>query len=56
MCFEPVAAVFVITRTFFDSIFSEVDWIGKLPYFHEGICIPDNGCHGSRKKAISQLS
>ena len=39
----------------FDSIFSEIVWIDKLHYFHEGIYFPDNGCHRNRKKAISQL-
>ena len=36
--------------------FSGTFWIEKLHYFHEGIYFPKNGCHGNRKKSISQLS
>ena len=64
ICFDPDAAVFLImmgqwiytfmTNFFEDSlsipISSEVFWIEKLDYFHEGICFPNNGCHGNRKR------
>ena len=33
-----------------DSISSEIVWIDKLHYFHEGIYFPNNGCHGNREK------
>ena len=70
MCFDPVSAVFFImvgqiiyaflTNFLEDylsvSISSEIVWIEKLEYFHEEIYFPNNGCHGYRKKAISQLS
>ena len=70
MYFDPAAAVFFIMmglriyifmKYFLEdslpvSISSEIVWIGKLDYFHEGICFAKNDCHGNRKKAISQLS
>ena len=66
-CFRPFKDVvfFVIMRqriytNFLEdslpvSVSSEIVWIEKLNYFHEGIYFPYNGCHGNRKKAISQL-
>ena len=40
----------------FDSISLEIVWINKLHYFHEGIYFPNNGCHGTKNKAIFQLA
>ena len=34
----------------FDSIFPGIVLIDKLHNFEEGICFPDSGCHGKRKK------
>ena len=64
MCFNPVAPVFFIMmgqRTytfmmiFFEdslsvSISSEIVWIDKLDYFHDGIYFPNNCCHGNKKR------
>ena len=38
----------------FDTIFSGIIWIYKLHYFHEEICLPNTGCHGSRKKQFTR--
>ena len=34
----------------FDAISSEIIWIEKLDYFHEGIYFPNNDCHGNKKR------
>ena len=66
MCFDPVAAVFFIKMGqgirislrilyVFDSISSEIVWISKLHYFHEGLFYLNNSFHENRKNSISQL-
>ena len=69
MCFDPVPAAFNIMMgqkistfmmNFLEdslsvSISSEIVWIEKLDYFHEGINFPNNVCHENRKNTISQL-
>ena len=52
----PLWGIFLRILYLLDFIFSEIVWIDKLRYVHEGIFFPNNGCHGNRKKEVSQLS
>ena len=52
----PLRRIFMRILYLLDFISSEIVWIEKLHYFHEGIFFPKRGCHGKRIKQIPQLS